>query len=250
MMDEDKLTPTLNNMGWMVNQNLDPYTESFINYAVKIATKPVLEVGAAYGVAAPRILAQGGKVVVNDLDGRHLDVLLEQTPEHIRSQLVLMPGSFVDEIEITPNSLSAILCGRVFHFFDVKTIAICLARFANWLEPKGKLYITADSIYHGMNESIFDGFLKRKAEGCENPGRVELINNPRVAEQANREEILASMPPHFNFMDIETLTKLFNEAGFLVQQASYFPAKYYYDISLWDGREGIGLIGEKHQSLT
>lgn len=229
----------------MVNQDLDPYTESFIDYAINKASKPVLEVGAAYGVAAPRILQQGGKVMVNDLDERHLDVLFEQTPEHLRGQLTLLPGSCVDEIEIAANSLSAILCGRVFHFFDVKTISICLARFAKWLEPKGKIYITADSIYHGMNESIFDGFLQRKAEGCENPGRVELINNPRVAEQLNREEILASMPSYFNFMDIETLAKLFNDAGFLVQQASYFPAKYYYDISLWDGREGIGLIGEK-----
>jgi hypothetical protein len=41
------------------------------------------------------------------------------------------------------------------------------------------------------------------------------------------------------------MAKLFNQAGFLVEHASYFPAKYYYDVSLWDGREGVGLIGVK-----
>ena len=67
---DTKLIPTLNNMGWMIAQQPDLYTEAFIEYA-RTAEKPVLEVGAAYGVAAPRILQQGGRVIVNDLDARH-----------------------------------------------------------------------------------------------------------------------------------------------------------------------------------
>jgi hypothetical protein len=63
--------------------------------------------------------------------------------------------------------------------------------------------------------------------------------------QPNKDEILQAMPEYFNFIDIETMAKLFNTAGFLVEHASYFPTKYYYDVSLWDGREGVGLIGVK-----
>jgi len=74
-------------------------------------------------------------------------------------------------------------------------------------------------------------FLQRKATGHQNPGRVSLANNPRLAAQPNKDEILQAMPEHFNFIDIETMAKLFNEAGFLVEQASYFPAKYYYEVS-------------------
>lgn len=241
---DTKLIPTLNNMGWMIAQHIDFYTESFIDYA-RTVTEPVLEVGAAYGVAAPRILAQGGKIIVNDLDARHLAVLYEQTPAPLRAQLQLLPGSCVDEIDIEPHRLAAILCGRVFHFFDEDTILQCLTRFAQWLKPQGKIFIVADSIYHGMNESLFAQFLARKAAGDKNPARVSLRDNPRLAAQPNRDEILQAMPAYFNFMDIETLAKLFNQAGFLVQHASYFPARYYYEVSLWDGREGVGLIGMK-----
>ena len=56
------------------------------------------------------------------------------------------------------------------------------------------------------------------------------------------------MPEYFNFIDIETMARLFNEAGFLVEQASYFPARYYYEVSLLDGREGVGLVGIKTES--
>jgi ubiquinone/menaquinone biosynthesis C-methylase UbiE len=241
---EIKLVPTLNNMGWMIAQELDFYTEAFIRYSLN-AHKPVLEVGAAYGVAAPRILQQGGKVIVNDLDGRHLETLYQQTPPHLQPNLQLLAGSCVDEIEVEDHSLSAILCGRVFHFFDTETIAVCLARFARWLEPNGKIFIVADSIFHGMNEGLLADFLQRKADGHANPAKVNLANNPRLAVQANKDEILQAMPEYFNFIDIETMVKLFNEAGFLVEHASYFPAKYYYDVSLWDGREGVGLIGVK-----
>jgi ubiquinone/menaquinone biosynthesis C-methylase UbiE len=241
---EIKLAPTLNNMGWMIAQHPDAYTEAFINYALT-ADKPVLEVGAAYGVAAPRILEQGGKVIVNDLDARHLDVLYQQTPPHLQDNLTLLAGSCVDEIEIDAHSLSAILCGRVFHFFDADTISLCLERFARWLEPNGKIFIVADSIFHGMNEKIFADFLQRKAQNHPNPGRVALLDNPRLAAQPNKDEILQAMPEYFNFIDIETMAKLFNKAGFLVEQASYFPTRYYYEVSLWDGREGVGLIGVK-----
>ncbi len=242
---EIKLVPTLNNMGWMINTDqLDPYTEAFIAYALT-ASKPVLEVGAAFGVAAPRILQQGNAIIVNDLDHRHLDYLYKQTPTDLRDNLTLLPGSCVDEIHIEKHSLSAILCGRVFHFFDTETITLCLTRFASWLEPNGKIFIVADSIFHGMNENGLSQFLQRKTAGHPNPGRVSLSDNARLTTQPNKESILQAMPEYFNFIDIETMVRLFNEAGFLVEQASYFSAGYYYEVSLLDGREGVGLVGIK-----
>lgn len=240
-----KLVPTLNNMGWMIaTQELDPYTEAFIDYALT-TNSPVLEVGAAYGVATPRLLAKGKKVIANDLDGNHLDVLYQQTPADLQANLSLLAGCCVTEIEVAEQSLSAILCGRVFHFFDEETILTCLKRFARWLEPNGRIFIVADSIFHGMNQDIFAEFLQRKARGEKNASRVSLQNNPRLLAQDNAEELIRAMPEYFHFINIETMARLFNEAGFLVQHASYFPATYYYEVSLWDGREGVGLIGTK-----
>ncbi len=80
---EIKFVPTLNNMGWMIAQELDIYTEAFIDYALT-AKNPVLEVDAAYGVAAPRILQQADKIIVNDLDGRHLETLYQNPPRIYR----------------------------------------------------------------------------------------------------------------------------------------------------------------------
>ncbi|MFM8332677.1 MAG: hypothetical protein ACKN9T_13395 [Candidatus Methylumidiphilus sp.] len=53
------------------------------------------------------------------------------------------------------------------------------------------------------------------------------------------------MPEYFNFLDIETLAALCAAAGFRMGQAGYFRPEYYYEVSLWDGREGIGMVGVK-----
>jgi len=242
---EPKLIPTLNNMGWMAATVGDPYTRDFIDYA-KAAGKPVMEVGAAYGVAAASVLRGGGQIIVNDLEPHHLDMLRAQTPESLQRHLRLLPGSCVDEIEVDEASVAAILCARVFHFFDSATIATCLQRFHRWLEPGGKLFLVADSVFHGMNQPIYADFLARKDAGHPTPGWVSLKNNPRLDAQANKAEIKQAMPEYFNFLDIETLASLFNDAGFAVESADYFRPGYYYEVSLWDGREGVGMVGVKN----
>jgi hypothetical protein len=63
--------------------------------------------------------------------------------------------------------------------------------------------------------------------------------------QSDGDALKHAMPDNFNFLDIETLADLFKTAGFLVGHASYFRPEYYYDVSLWDGREGIGIVGVK-----
>jgi len=239
---EPKLIPTLNNMGWMAATIGDPYTRHFIDYA-KAAGKPVMEVGAAYGVTATSVLRNGGSIIVNDLDPQHLKALYTQTPEPLRQRLRLLPGSCVDEIEVDEASVAAILCARVFHFFDSATIAACLQRFHRWLEPGGKLFLVADSVFHGMNQPIYADFLARKDSGHPTPGWVSLKHNPRLDTQANKEDIKRAMPEYFNFLDIETLASLFHGAGFIVESADYFRPDYYYEVSLWDGREGIGMVG-------
>lgn len=245
---EVKLIPTLNRMGWMAASIGDPYTRDFIEYAAT-AAKPVMEIGAAYGVAAASVLNNGGRIIVNDLEPHHLQVLYEQTPQDLRKKLQILPGSCVDEIDPGEESVSAILCARVFHFFDSATIAVCLARFHRWLAPGGSLFIVADSVFHGMNKEIYPDFLDRKAAGHPTPGRVSLKNNPRLDAQENKDELKQVMPEYFNFIDMETLASLFKDAGFHVERAGYFRPEYYYDVSLWDGREGIGMVGVKPKAV-
>ncbi len=72
---------TLNNMGYMTS-TLDPYSMAFADFA-PAAPGPCLDVGAAYGVASLVALANGARMIANDIDGRHLRILLDRAPaEH------------------------------------------------------------------------------------------------------------------------------------------------------------------------
>ncbi len=65
--------PTLNQYGYMKFE-FEHYTESFVQHA-KIATKPVLEIGTAYGWVAHKVLETGAMMVACDLSNEHLEVL-------------------------------------------------------------------------------------------------------------------------------------------------------------------------------
>ena len=80
---------TLNNMGYMTSA-LDPYSLAFTTFA-PAAPGPALDIGAAYGIATLAALAGGARVIANDIDARHLDILSSRAPQEFRSRLVLAP---------------------------------------------------------------------------------------------------------------------------------------------------------------
>ncbi len=65
---------TLNNQGFMGAYPSDPYMQAFIKFAPQ-GPGPALDIGAAYGVASLEALKGGAKVIANEVDGRHLDIL-------------------------------------------------------------------------------------------------------------------------------------------------------------------------------
>src|SRR5262245_39091772 len=95
--------PTLNRMGYMTS-TLDPVSLSFIKFAAELDFQ-VLEIGAAYGVATIPDLQKGAKMIANDLDERHLQVLKKNIPEECKPRLQTMTARFPNEIYLEPESV-------------------------------------------------------------------------------------------------------------------------------------------------
>ncbi len=60
-------------------ENPGVISEEFIKYAGE-TEGIVLDIGAAYGVSTIPALQTGATVIANDLDGRHLQILEQNTP--------------------------------------------------------------------------------------------------------------------------------------------------------------------------
>ena len=153
---------TLNNMGYMT-AGLDPYSQRFVDYAAQHKNNKVLEIGAAYGVATLAALRHGCKMVANDLDNKHLEILKSNTPEQYLKNLELKAGSLPKELSFPENSFKAILICRGLHFFKGEDIELSAKKLYDWLMPGGKLFVVAETPYMGTVLPFLPTYLKNKA---------------------------------------------------------------------------------------
>jgi SAM-dependent methyltransferase len=230
---------TLNNMGYMTS-TLDPFSRDFVAYSVE-APGPVLDIGAAYGVATIQALKAGAAVIANDIDIRHLDILRSRVPVALRSRLTLLPGKFPDEISVPSNSIGAILVARVLHFFDGQTLELAARCLADWLAPGGKLFVVAETPYVRNFQTFIPVYESRRQSGHMYPGFVEDVM--AIAPERGK-----SLPKQMHFLDPEVLSRVFAAASLVVERAAMFArTDFPRDIQL-DGRESVGLICKKQQN--
>ncbi len=227
---------TLNNMGYMTS-GLDPYSQAFVDFAPG-APGACLDVGAAYGVASLTALSNGAKVIANDIDERHLEILRSRALERLRERLTLMPGSFPDGITFAPESLGAVLVCRVMHFFDGPTIERAAAKIMSWLAPGGKVFVVGETPFIGTAKGFFPTYQARVEAGDPWPGIVENVgaHDPKRA---------GNLPSRMHLLDEATLKRVFTQAGFTIEKLGTFARpEFPPDIQL-DGRESVGLIARK-----
>lgn len=228
---EGVLIPTLNAMGYM-NTELDRYLEAFAVFAPE-APGRALDIGAAYGIATLAALENGASVIANDLDPRHLDLLLERVPAGQRTRLELRPGRFPEELEFEEGSLGAVLIARVLHFFEGQKIEHSLKKIRRWLAPGGKLFVTVESPYLATWAPFISIFEKNKAAGETWPGWVKVGDVITWAPQ---------LPDYMNFMDPEILSRALTDAGFAVEDAAFISRPNFPSHLRLDGRESVGAI--------
>jgi hypothetical protein len=227
---------TLNNMGYMTSTR-DPFSNKFISFSSK-AKRPVLEIGAAYGIASIPAIELGATVIANDIDSRHLDILKARVEPEMHSRLRLVPGSFPEELDFEPESLDGVLIARVLHFFTGERIESSAKKLHTWLARRGKVFVVAETPYLRNFQSFIPLYEKRVKEGHFWPGFIDDVM--QVAPERGQ-----FLPKQMHFLDPNVLTRIFGSNGFDIE-ACYTISRHDFpeDIQL-DGRESVGIVAVK-----
>ncbi len=213
--------PTLNGMGAMTPE-LDAYARAFVDRASGLVA-PVLDVGAAYGIATLAALSAGASVIANDIEPRHLEILGRRVPQAQRTRLRLLPGAFPEALDLEPESVGAALLGRMLHFLPGPSIERGIGALRRWLVPGGKAFAVALTPFIGTRRDSIPVYEARRAAGSPWPGEAEGMN----------------------YLEPEILAAAFRRGGFVVEAAETFSRPEFLGRMSLDGREAMGLVARK-----
>ena len=125
-------------------------------------SKPILDIGCAYGFTSKSLLQNGFQVIANDLSQQHLDEGFADLDDELRKRLTLKPGSILD-LRFEANSLDGIVALNVMHFFRGPQLRELFGNFYKWLAPNGVLTTSSVSPYMLFSPyMIMDDQLRRK----------------------------------------------------------------------------------------
>lgn len=232
-----KPIPTRNHTGWTSNQ-LNEVSEMFVAFC-GAASLPVLDIGAAYGIATHAALAAGATVIANDVDSAHLKILFDGTPPEHRSRLVQLPGRFPRHLQFAEASLAAVHASNVLHFLTGPQLENGAASIAHWLAPGGKVFLQTSTPWQAPFSSFIPEFEERIGRGDPFPGWVADAHNrfdhPKISQ----------IPPAIHLLDDKTLRRLFAEAGLIVEQCWLYRRRDLAKGLQFDGRECCGLVASR-----
>jgi SAM-dependent methyltransferase len=219
---------TLNNHGKMSLSEI-PHFKFARNNMSK--SKPVLEMGCAFGYTTKILLSEGFTVIANDIDQRHLDELEKSvTSGEEKSRLTLRVGNLLD-LSFEENSLSGVLGCNVIHFLEGPQIRDLFHRCYKWLAPNGILTFSAAApfeMYYFMGqesaERIIRDFYSKLKGAQEWPGKFDSKRELITPEEANMNGnvFFRYLPEKLNFLSVEILMREALLAGFNVLKADYF----------------------------
>lgn len=230
------LVPTLNHRGFM-SERLDYISRHFAEYAGTVHTE-VLDVGCAYGIASRAALENGACVLACDMDERHLQILVQETPKDMLARLRTKVGVLPD-VDFPDDSFGAILCSRVFHFLLSAEIRDALDKMYRWLAPGGRLFLVADTPYTGFWFSTAPEYERRKANGAEWPGFIEDVSSLLPSGVLPDGMLL-----YLNPLDPDILSRECQRAGFVVETAEFIGRD-----GSREGRNHAGLIAHKPDAI-
>lgn len=234
---EGKLFKTLNGMGHSIAE-LTEYSEAFLDFA-PIASGPVLDIGAAFGVASLPALERGAEVIINDMAQEHLDVIASKMPDHLKSRVFYRQGRVPDDLMFKPQSLGAIHSSQVFHFLSGEELMRMFDLMFTWLKPKGKIFVITGTPYVHILRKFIPIYEQRKSEGVRWPGELPSL------KMYTSHPVSDDNPSFCHFLDDTILGRTAREAGFIVEKLSLFDRGDLPDHIKWDGRENVGLIAHK-----
>lgn len=230
--------PTLNRKG-RTTASLNELSKEFVRYS-RAASRPVLDIGAAFGVASLAALKAGARVIANDIDPRHLKVLVGRTPRTLRPSLATICARFPDEMELEEGSLSAVHAANLLNFLTGPEIAHGLRLIVKWLEPGGKLFVISGTPYAANVRGFIQEYHRRKRRGDRWPGYVR-----NLKKYSSDPTVVHELPDALHLLDDEILCRECKRAGLVVEQSKMFLRKGLPKYLRLDGRENVLLVARK-----
>lgn len=228
---------TLNGTGYMI-RSLDEVSAGFIRFAATDAPGPALDIGAAYGVATLAALEQGARVIANDIDPRHLDILETRVPPEHRARLALLPGAFPDDISVDDGSIGAVLAARVLHMFDGPQIERSAAMMFQALAPGGKAFVISEASTFFRYPQLREKYDAQLKSGRPWPGFVTGVR-ALLPEEAEH------VPDQVHFLTPEDLSLVFLNAGFVVEWCEFYQRNVGGEGPWYQRRRSVGLVARK-----
>lgn len=236
---------TVNRMGFDVlntSESINSWVVTEFLEFIKGTKKPILDIGAGYGNISLAALADGTKVVANDIAPEHLlNIRKFAQNRHLPiEQLYLNINSFPTEMNFSDNSFDAIMLHRVIHFMSPKQIIDGFTKINNWLAPGGKVFIVVMSPQHKQFANWFLPIYEKKwQQGDEWPG-VNLLVKKALPEQ------LYNLPEVLHVMDDRPLRLALGKLGFDIEKSDFISMKHFATkLDERDGKEAMGIIAIK-----
>ncbi len=231
---EETFLPTLNTTG-SVTKILDPFSEEFIDFSSHCSF-PVADLGVGYGFTTYKALEKGATVIANDLESKHIQVLIDRLPDKYKTRLTTKIGAIPEEIEFDKNSLGGILASRFLHFLSGAKIEEAILKMYQWLKPGGKLFVVTETPYLGNLKDFIPIYEDKKAKGEPWPGIIHNFDK-YFPEQPT--------PTFGNLLDPDILIRVFQKTGFIVEKSSFIERPYYPEGVRYSGKESVGIVGRK-----
>jgi SAM-dependent methyltransferase len=233
---------TLNKYGKM-SLTPNPLFKSCLSMICK--SKPVLDIGCAFGYTSKLLLDHGYKVIANDLDQLHLDNLVKSldAQSEEKSRLQIKIGN-INDLNFEDGSLSAILGFNVMHFMSGEEIRNLFMKFFKWLSPNGILILSSASPYILKDYN----YLKKYYNNYHN--KVEWPGECKTGELLNSDEIsigqywINRLPDNFHFFSSEILCREALLSGFSIFKLEYFDENEngYVEINHHHQRSDVGIV--------
>ena len=230
--------PTQNQRGF--TYQLTHIAQAFIDYASQ-ATLPVVDIGAAYGVATIPLLEKGASVIAIDLSQDHLDQLSANVAEADRARLIPLNGRFPD-ITLPTTPVAAVYLSQVLPFLTPDEVRQGARVLHEWLAPGGKVFVVSFTPYLAHVADYIPVYEEKKAAGLPFAGFVD-----DLSRYCSDDYVKSQLPNQINHVDEDDLQQSFTDAGFAIEHLTTFGDENNDlppGIKL-DNRERVGMIAVK-----
>ena len=230
-------TATQNKKGF--TYQLSKYGRAFVLHAAT-CTRPVADIGAAFGVATIPALAAGAKVIAVDVEESHLAELRNETPQVFLDNLTTRQGRF-PYIDFEPGSLDACYISQVLPFLSGEEITQGIEKLHEWLSEDGKIFIVSFTPYIAHVASYIPIYEQKRDRGIQWAGYIDNLKS-----YSKNNAIADQLPDRINHVDINDMERVL-EGLFHIEKIEYFGDE---ENALpegikYDGRERIGIIARK-----